>query len=498
MIGIRDGSETPDSRFILTKHVSAVSLLAVIAAGFASSFGFAADTAVDSAEHFKPDLAASPVFQSQTQSNLDRWSASPRVVAQVSSDDHKTIRERYDQTLAQIDALLAAWEKRRSIVPGFDQSLAFVLETRGKSVDAYFDADYAGAVRLVEQALEKANHVLTQEQEYYDLNMNIAMEAFEAESVTRASEAIELAMALRPDSEEAKLWQQRIAQLPDLVAARQEAIAARNTGRLQDEINALNRVLNYATNDSQALERIGQVKRILRDRNFNQTIGQGHRAVAQKDLKKAVQALTKAQQIKPANPEIKRLDQAISELSMQLKIAQIVAAARHSAEQDDWYAVQQNFEQALKLQPQANDVIEGYNFARKMVVTQRSLDDFLSRPQRLNSPNIAQAAEDEIKQANSLLAYSPRMRTTVEDLQVEIQQWQVKMPVRVLSDGETHIEVRGYGVVGKVTDKTVHLRPGNYKFEGKRKGFRNKLVDVQVAKDPNEMTTVTIICDEPT
>lgn len=498
MSGCRDCGETPDQKRLLPRFVHTVSLLALIGAGFAPVLGFAAKTLFDSPA--QSGLAPAPLSAPRLQANpaIDGQGAMPRIVAQASTDPQATVRERYDQMQARVDALLAGWEKSRSIVPGFDQSLDFILETRAKSVDAYFDADYAEAVRLLNQALARANQIFESEEKFYGLNMSVALQALEAESFARANEAIELAIALRPDSEDAKSLQQRIAQLPDLIAARQAAAAARTAGSLHKEINALEQVLGFAPDDASARARVDQLRRELRKRNFNQTIGRGYRAVAENDLQRATEALTDAQQMKPSDPQTMELQQAVSDLSKRLMIAQLIAAAEQSAEQDDWYAVQLNFEQALKLQPHANDANEGYELARRMVMTQRTLDDFLSRPQRLSATNIAEAAREEIMRAEPLLALSARMRGTAEELAREIQKWQAKMPVRVLSDGETHIEVRGFGVVGKVTERIVHLRPGEYLFEGKRKGFRNKLVEVQVSNDPLEITTITVLCDEPT
>ena len=89
------------------------------------------------------------------------------------------------------------------------------------------------------------------------------------------------------------------------------------------------------------------------------------------------------------------------------------------------------------------------------------------------------------------------MQETVTALELELKKWQTEVPLRVISDGETHISVRGVGIIGTVTDRTVLLRPGTYKLEGKKKGYRSKLIEVIVVSDANVLNEVTIICDEP-
>ncbi len=45
------------------------------------------------------------------------------------------------------------------------------------------------------------------------------------------------------------------------------------------------------------------------------------------------------------------------------------------------------------------------------------------------------------------------------------------LEIIVLSDTHTFVEVKSVGQVGAVAEKTIQLLPGDYIFEGKRKGF---------------------------
>ncbi len=423
---------------------------------------------------------------------------SNQTLAQASSDSALPARQRYELALETIDSALAAWEIKRSVIPGFDQSLELILQSRRKALDAFFDADLSEAVRLVLQALEEIDYVMRQEEDYFDLNMDIALAAYEAEDYRRAKQAIELAVTLRSDSEEAEFWRTRIDQLPKLITARNAAVTARNAGRLRDEIKALNEALSLKSNDDELQARLTQATRQLRDRDFNRAISQGHKALDDQDPAKAEKALASAQRIKPAHAEVQRLKQKIADVSRNMQIASLMTLAARSIEQDDWYSALVNYNEVLKIQPELNDAIKGQQTASWIVSTQRSLNDFLARPGRLSSSNIAEAARKEIANARPALELSPHLSAAVAALEVELEKWQAKVPVRVISDGETHIDVRGVGVIGKVADKTVMLRPGTYQFEGKRKGYRNKLIEVLVINDENAVNEVRIICDERT
>lgn len=418
------------------------------------------------------------------------------VIAQTSSDSQQSESEYYKQMLTRVDEALTAWETRRSIVPGFDQSLEFILTSRGKAEAAFFDVDYPEAIRLIEQAIAEVEYIFQLEEDFYNINLKIAISAFEGEDVEGAQDAITLALALRPNSKEAEFWQQQIIRLPELIAARQVAITARNEGRLQDEIDALYRVLKIKPNEEEVKTRIEAANLELQNQRFRRAIGEVRQALSSQDVEKARNALTKAQRFNPSHPEIARLKQSIEELVRDLEVAKLIQTAASGAMQDDWVVVQQNLELALKLNPKLIDAIEGRDLAKSIIDAQSRFDDYLARSDRLSSKNIVDAVRKELDEAQVLLKFSPRLRTAVSELEVEVVKWQTEVPVRVISDGKTHIIVRRVGIIGAVHDREIMLKPGTYRFEGSRRGYRNKLVEVKVTPYANEVAEVTVICDE--
>ena len=73
---------------------------------------------------------------------------------------------------------------------------------------------------------------------------------------------------------------------------------------------------------------------------------------------------------------------------------------------------------------------------------------------------------------------------------------QAPVQVLIVSDNSTDIGIRGFGTIGRVEERIVELLPGTYVFEGKRKGYRSKLVEVVVGGEGAAPAEVTIVCDE--
>ena len=124
------------------------------------------------------------------------------------------------------------------------------------------------------------------------------------------------------------------------------------------------------------------------------------------------------------------------------------------------------------------------------------MDEFLSRPERLGSPPVANAARDALRQAAALAALSARLASSAQGLERALEAAQTPVPVRIVSDEETEIGIRGVGTVGRVRERTIELLPGEYVFEGKRRGYRTKLVEVVVPANRDTPVEISVICDE--
>ena len=58
--------------------------------------------------------------------------------------------------------------------------------------------------------------------------------------------------------------------------------------------------------------------------------------------------------------------------------------------------------------------------------------------------------------------------------------------------------MRGVGRIGRTLEKTISLKPGLYSFEGKRTGYRSKLIEVAVKAGGGAPLEVRVVCDERT
>ncbi len=415
---------------------------------------------------------------------------------QSSPENTITLKEQYASLLTQINEILQTTQNLL-LVPGNKNLIAKAQESLFRAEQAHASEDYKTALRLINQSHQTILSAVTNEKQYLDLHLDLIKESLESEDVERANDILATIIQLRPNEPQTLHWQNKVEQLSKLLQARNDVKFARQANNLQSEIEALTRVLEITPNDNQVARRIETARNELREQQLSTAIGNGFQALNQSDVNQAKIALSEAKLLSPSHPQIAKLEENIRTFERNKKISGHLAAAQRSANQDNWEKSAMEYSQVLKLNPQHNEALEKLKFANQMVATQRLLDGYLARPDRLSSDNISQAADKAIRQTKHLGLFSAQLEASRETLRAEIAKWTSIVPVRIISDGETIIGIRGLGVVGQVVERIIELKPGKYVFEGKRKGYQAVLIDLHVETNPNQPTEVTVICDEP-
>ena len=463
---------------------------------------------VDSVPAEPPDVESSPVRpESGPAQPVD---PAPAESGDIESPPARTVSEPAppgdspgDVAQAQVDALLHRLETALLSIPAataprpdFDAAVERIRLAGEKALEAHRDGDSESAVRLLTGAAQEAEEWVRSEEARFRIALQAARDAYAAGNAADARMHIAQALRQRPDDSEAKQWDARIAHLPELLAERRKAEDARVAGRLREEQAALRRIVELDHDDAGARERVAAIDRELREQAFARAVAQGRQAVENRAPEPAKQALAEAQRLDPEHADTRQLRAQVAALERTLDRDGHLAAAEQAAGRDDWEAALAAFEAARAIEPTHDAAVSGSGLATRIVEAQRAVDEFLSRPERLGAPRVADAARDALRRAAALTALSPRLANGAEGLDRAIEAARTPVPVRIVSDEETEIGIRGVGTVGRVRERTIDLLPGQYVFEGKRRGYRSKLVDVVVQANLDAPVEVRIVCDE--
>ena len=194
--------------------------------------------------------------------------------------------------------------------------------------------------------------------------------------------------------------------------------------------------------------------------------------------------------------EVKDVSIALQTLAKKQRLNRYRETIQQAIASDDWETVKQQATRALQDQGDDKATQETLEDATAIVALARTFDTALKHPYRLTYQKLVEKLNSRLAEAKAFSNSSPSLSNQAQQLSRLTKQMNNTIQVNVTSDNQTNISVRGVGKIGKTQLKTLRLLPGQYTFEGKRKGFKSKLIEVLIPYDTNSFH-LDIRCDEP-
>ena len=85
----------------------------------------------------------------------------------------------------------------------------------------------------------------------------------------------------------------------------------------------------------------------------------------------------------------------------------------------------------------------------------------------------------------------------VQQLHTMLMSQNQPVEVSFKSDGKTWVSITNFRMLGQIESTSLKILPGDYEIIGRRKGYRDVLMLLQVRNGTNP-PTVTVMCSAPT
>jgi len=422
----------------------------------------------------------------------------PEIVApEIAVDDaaNEAAREQFKTDLAAFQSALEPAVIHEDFARWDAAAQRRILDGKETAISLFSETSYVAAVDALAKARATAERALAAREQAFTQAFAAAGTAYGDDNYDAAALAISRALTIRPDSAPASALGQRIDALPALLETIEAAAVARVENNLEAERGHLEAALAIDPQRSELASRLTDVRRLLREARFAGHIVAGLKDVETRNVTSAQRNLDDAGAIYPDRPEIDVLAEKIAGLQIELMIARLTQTARAAARADDWVTAEQTYIQVRRLAPANRDITDGLALAQTINRLHARAARHLATPGRLASEAVAADAGSIVDAAAPLRDDSPRLATQADALAGLVAAYGVKVPVRIVSDGKTDITVRGVGIVGKITERTIELRPGQYTFEGIREGFQAVLMRVDIPPGQADLV-LEIVPDE--
>lgn len=374
------------------------------------------------------------------------------------------------------------------------EGLVEINAIKEKLMSTFANGEYGTAMDHLLLLENLTLEMVNQADQIFEENLEKAASLLAEENYEGARRHIEKALSVHQSPAALKLARE-IEKLPQTLVLLKGARVARAENNLEKEYDFLGQVLGVAPEREEVKTRMGVLAGLIRSRNFDRHISSGFASIDDRQVKKARTHYQAAKKIDPQRPELSMLMAQLLELEKSLRVEQAVSLAEQAIRQDDWQKAKLYFARAATDAPENKTVAEGLQRADHFIELLASLDRYLKNPYRLSNPDVRKQAEKSLVQAETASGYSFAIGTQARQLSELMTRVNRLVPVTVISDNKTYVLVRSVGKVGVVFQKNIQLKPGNYTFEGARKGFKSKLVQAFISYDQDSFR-VRVICDE--
>lgn len=368
------------------------------------------------------------------------------------------------------------------------------LKTQAEESFAQGDFNRSGA--LARELKDKVLEMVSTHESGFREALSKAQTSYEQGDVTSALRESARALSYRPDHGEALGLDEKIQRMPDLMEALAKADVAQSENNLEKELAALETALEIDPGYGEIAKRAETLRQDIQERAYAGHLKAGLAASERLDVETARQALSSAEAIFPKRNEAETLRQIVQSMESNIRLERALRLAMDAVRKDDWQTARTQFEKAAREAPKRLEVVDGLDLSKTILELRSKLENHARNPLRLGGEANRSAAKADLAAAEPFFKQSQSLERAGGKVLETLDQLAEKREIRVLSDGVTFVQVRGVGRVGQVDEKIIRLTPGNYLFEGKRDGYKSKLVEVVVPLERKPLT-VRVVCDEP-
>jgi len=276
----------------------------------------------------------------------------------------------------------------------------------------------------------------------------------------------------------------------------ERARVARVENRPQREAAALAKVLELDSARADARARLQELRAQFAQEEFAAAIERARVALDDGDLPGAAQHIQAAGAVFPGHEALQPLQAQLQAQHAARVFAAVMALGENAARQDDWATAVAHFTRARQLQPDDSAAVAGLARAQEVLAAARRIDGYLKQPQRLADRRVVDGARAYLAAVEPLTAHSPRLKKSRGELSATVEAYLAEVEVVVVSDNASDIIVRGVGQVGKTARRAISLRPGLRQFQCSRRGYKSKIVPLDIPPGAAGPLEVTVVCDE--
>ena len=362
--------------------------------------------------------------------------------------------------------------------------------------DAFYDKKlFPDARKNYEEALKKAENKLTELTAKVNSLILESEKLYLKEKYSLAEQKIKQALEIEQENKDALVLLNRIKvvdQIKNFIDNSDIQIVKKNFEKAE---NILNKAMVLDSKYPGLAVKLKDLRRNKKDFEFNQLIKQSFDQLELGKLTNAINFYAEAKKMKPDDKKLLNLQNKITKTLKDQNLKIYTAKGKKAFEDEDWEKSVFNFNKALEINPNLEELIKLKILSTKLYELDSSLNFYLANQDRLQSKNIYQNAEKLILSAKKINSPSNKqLSLKVNEFEKVLEKYSKKIKVNLRSNRKTLVEIEYAIKFDPFEKKEFLLRPGGYTLIAKRKGFESIRKTIDISPNQEEVY-ISAICD---
>ncbi len=403
-----------------------------------------------------------------------------------------SIKSREDAQLAYNEILvkIKAMEPARSLAPE-----ALEAATTAASAGRQFlsDGDFLIAKKTLDEGfaqLKKAEQALD---DHVSGNIWRGQQALVAGARQEAGEAFRAALEKSPGNEVALQGLKRAETIDRVHALLLQGEDLEKKAQYAQAAEAYQKAFALDAFSAAAQEGQSRASRLETETKFNTAYAAAQAAFKAKEWGNVVSEGEKALKVYPQRTEVRQMIKSAQESAHTEAVQKALAKAYAYENQHQWIEARDAYSETLRLEPGLADAKEGFARSGTMIRTLISYNASIAEAEKRVARNDFQGATRSFNDAMSVKPSYLVNNDRITQLHAMLEAQSKPMDVTFRSDGKTWVSISTFRLLGQIDSSTVKMLPGDYEIVGRRKGYKDVFLVLQV-RNGTPPPVVNVVC----
>lgn len=238
------------------------------------------------------------------------------------------------------------------------------------------------------------------------------------------------------------------------------------------------------------------------ERDYAEYVKIGNSSIVNENIEEGLNAFNEALSLKPGSEIAKKGIQNLLVIQKRLKISKLFSEAENYEIAEQWNKSFDAYQNIIFEEQNITKAQLGFDRVKKIIEAKKNIELYLSNHQRLSEDiirneanNVLGLSEQIINDFYSLYNKVPKKFSNLKnELKELISKMQIPVIVRFISDNKTTLIISRIGSFEPFNEKVINLRPGTYEIFGRKKGYKEKRLLINITSDLKK--PIRIVCNE--